>query len=455
MNERWWISRVGLALVGVGLCVSTAGAQTGAVPSAAPDAPASSGISDTGEWSDFPVLDADAPFRDFAAAWPVRWGCKPGGLQGTIIDVPHAAIRPSGDRMPFTLPAASFDKVPDAAALAQALGVTPTKEALLESDGAWCVGIPRLPEGQQSLGKLANKAALTFRFVSGRLRDGDRVQVERTWFGYYPPREGVALRGVVVLMPGMFEMPVGTLDAMSSAMTRRGLGVLRMVAMPPRLVERLVVEIDVDHIDAAAGSVAAEVDDRQAEAAFAVQAALAHLHERRPETVNAPSALVGASAGAIAVPTVAALKPGAFKATVMIGGGCHYWLMSERSNYREMLDVLTESWSRSPSEADRAAMREGFLAASQLDSFNTAIALRGTPSLLLIGDLDRAVPAPLGHVLAKRIPGSEVWRDPGGHEAVFINLPSRFPAICDWLLAKLGTEQPAASSADNQGGRSP
>lgn len=455
MKDRWRKARLWMFVAAAGLCASTAGAQPGAAPSATPDAPAASGITDTGEWNDFPVVDAAAPFRDFAAAWPVRWGCKPGGLQGTIIDIPHAAIRPSGDRMPFTLPAAPFEKVPDAAALAQALGVAPTKDAVLESDGAWCVGIPRLPDGQQSPGKLANKAALTFRFVSGRLRGEDRVQVERTWFGYYPPREGVPLKGVVVLMPGMFEMPVGTLDAMSSAMTRRGLGVLRMVAMPPRLVERLRVEIDADHIDAAARTVAAEVDDRQAEAAFAVQAALAHLHESRPETAKAPAALVGASAGAIAVPTVAALDPGAFKATVMIGGGCHYWLMSERSNYREMLDVLTEAWSRPPSEADRAAMRDAFLGASQLDSFNTASALRGTPTLLVMGELDRAVPAPLGHVLAKRVPGSEVWSDPGGHEALFINLPSRFPALCDWLLAKLGASQPAADSVSSQGGRSP
>jgi len=281
-------------------------------------------------------------------------------------------------------------------------------------------------------------AELWFVFVSARPSDAEppAPRIERTWFGYYAPAEGVDPRGLALLMPGMFGTPEPILNLFISRLTAQGWGVVRMMAQPSRFTQKTVFKVDTADPAAAAGSIAAEFDQRSAECAFAVQAAMEFVARERPALAPLPRIAVGMSGGAMTMPTVLALEPERYAAAVMIAGGCNYLAINEESNYRMLIDAISLQWSPgAPTDDDRARLDSLYLERSRLDSYHAAAALAGKPMLMIHGDHDGAVPARLGDMLWERLGKPERWVQVAGHEEVFMKLPAEMDKIMEWIAA--------------------
>jgi hypothetical protein len=282
-------------------------------------------------------------------------------------------------------------------------------------------------------------------------------ELQRTWFSLFMPLAendavlGVPVtRGVVLLMPGLFATPEGTLDRLTTSLRKRGLAVLRMWAQPSRFTQTLEFDITpADGLDDDAGRIASALDDRVAECAYAAKAAFAHIEKSRPELASVPSAVIGFSGGAMTLPTVVALEPERYAAAVMVGGGACFWQMNETSNYRTMIDAVRAKWPEgSKTDALTQELRTLVLSRSPLDSFHTAAVLRkaGMEILVIQAILDEAVPAPLGDALWERLGKPPRLLLEAGHETLFMQLPRHFDAMHTTI--NKGFEKVAASAPE-------
>src|SRR5204863_2353352 len=115
-------------------------------------------------------------------------------------------------------------------------------------------------------------------------------------------------------------------------------------------------------VEAQAKRIAESCGNRAAECAYAAQGALAHLEEKRPELKGLPRVAIGFSGGAMTLPTVVAREPDRYAASILVGGGADFWLMNQRSNYKNMIDAVHEKWDGSPpSNQDRAKLDQLYL----------------------------------------------------------------------------------------------
>jgi predicted esterase len=209
-----------------------------------------------------------------------------------------------------------------------------------------------------------------------------------------------------------------------------------MMSQPSRFTERADFELNAGgDLKAQAQRIAEVFDDRAAKCAYAAQAAFAHLEEKRPDLAKLPRTAIGFSGGAMTLPTVVAREEGRYAAGIMVGGGCDFWLMNQRSSYRQMIDAIHEKWDGpSPTDQDRAQLDALYLENAPLDSYHTAAALKGKPVLMIHATADLAVPAPLGDLLWERLGKPERWLQDGqGHETLFMFLPPQFDKMMDWL----------------------
>lgn len=392
-------------------------------------------------WGDFPRVDAGRPFKPLDGAWPSRVRIDDAAGMGVIVPVMTPILRPEGRRVGMQFPTRLIAEVPDAAVL---LGDRAFR-VLTEGAGAFVVRAEPAPEGTPVPRRQQNLAAETFRFVSGQPIEPGVVRIERTWFAYFPPvagsqagAESPVLAGVVLLMPGMFGTPETVLDGLSRSLRGRGLGVLRMIAQPGRFTERLDLTLNPgEALPTLVAGAAREFDSREAECAYAAEEAWKYLAKVKPETAGVPRVIVGFSAGAITLPTVVARTPGMYAAAVAVGGGCHWWLLNEKSNYRTMIDAINVTWTTPPADADLHAAREAYLDASVLDPFNTSQVLRGMPVVMIQGASDLAVPSPLGDCLWERAGKPERWMVEGGHEVLFMQLSGYYERIGAWVTARV------------------
>jgi hypothetical protein len=262
-------------------------------------------------------------------------------------------------------------------------------------------------------------------------------EAQRTWFSLFMPLgESDAVlgapvpKGVVLLMPGLFATPEGTLERLTTRMRKSGFAVLRMWAQPSRFTQRRECDITPqDGLADDAAAIASAMDDRTAECAFAAREAFAHVGRARPELAALPRGVVGFSGGAMTLPSVVALEPEKYAAAVMVGGGCCFWQMNETSNYRSMIDAVRVRWPEGTrTDASVAELRRVVLEKSTLDSFHTAAALRGSGASVLVVQaiLDEAVPSPLGDVLWKRLGRPRRLLLEAGHETLFMQVPQHF-----------------------------
>ncbi|HLP84789.1 MAG TPA: prolyl oligopeptidase family serine peptidase [Phycisphaerales bacterium] len=397
-----------------------------------------------GAFAKFRTPASDLPFLDSANAWPARFGFEADDWRrGVIAVVENAKRKPKGQHVRG---AGEPDVAEQTAAKEQFASLVPSaggRELVTRvRRGGFPVRSAAVAEGESLARADVNIAAITMRFVSATEREpGGPLELSTTWFTVFEPADAPASRGVAVVMPGMLGTPEGTLVALQKRLVDRGWTVLRMVAQPSRFSETFVATVDPSKPDAEAAMIATRSDNGVAEIAFAVQAATRRLEELRPTLASKPRVMLGSSAGALTLPTVAAREPERYQAAVMIGGGCHFWLMGLTSNYNDWLGLTDISWTTPPTDTQLRTLEEAYLRKAALDSYHTAKALHGKPVLIFQGTQDLAVPSPLGDVLFERLKsdGHEPEREllTGGHEALFMALPVQFDRIVNWIDEKV------------------
>jgi predicted esterase len=313
---------------------------------------------------------------------------------------------------------------------------------------------------------------LTFKFVSARQTTpshqggASAVVIERTWFALYDPLPPKAepgdpepaakpTRGLVVLMPGMFGTPTEPIVALIRRLRQEGYCVLRMLSQPSRFTESVTYALPLDgDIAAAITPIAADLGDRAAEAAYAVESAVLYAKQERPGLRTLPRFAIGMSGGAMLLPVVLAREPDAYAGAVSIAGGVDYLRILTTSNYADWIDAVRVKWL-TPASAPAAAgvdvkaapttvsitasakrlqeLSTLYRAAAPLDSANLVGSLKAIPWLLLHGASDKAVPAETGEELWEKLGKPERIVVKGGHEWVFMTLSSKFTAITEWI----------------------
>jgi pimeloyl-ACP methyl ester carboxylesterase len=326
-------------------------------------------------------------------------------------------------------------------------------------------------------------------------------RIERTWFAYYdpfPPRDEkgfldgdkkAPIRGLVVILPGMFGTPPDQIGTMTRRLRNEGFAVLRMLAHPSLFTEHVSFAVPMQGpVDAAAKDIARELSGRTAEVAYAIESALAHVMTQRPEIIDKKLGFVGMSGGAMVAPTVVARNPKLFERVVLIGGGADYLQILLESNYREWIDAVEvlffegappkghagndqQGKPLEPIKADepakpgsagfrlvtkgpsadqrRAELLAAYRRLAPLDSANLAPSLAGTSVLMVQATTDRAVPRVTGDLLWEKADKPERIMVSGGHEWLFFTLNRHMDRMTNFLAMGLDPagQQPRAPAA--------
>lgn len=421
----------------------------GTVPPGA-DAPAI----DASLFARFTAPKDDAPFLE--ATWPERWA-PPGPIRAVVVEQTGQFSEPFSRRSGL-FPATFLDD--ESAAALRAFASLPERTLFTaEHPGgqSWVIGEvsddgpvtkgPRLKSNTVLIALSARRSQATD--TPPELDDRASPVVDRTWFVVTTPAaqaDPAKLRGVAVIMPGLFGLPPTIPERLAELLSKDGWLALRMLSQPSSFVEKIEFDLDPNKIQECGTLIAQTFGERSAECAYAVQAATAHLEAQTPALVSKPRIIIGISAGAMTLPTVVAREPSRYAAAVLIGGGCNYWHISETSNYTTGTETVRWEWlGGAPAEDVKQHLRQAYLDAASLDSYHTAASLRGKPTLFIHANADQAVPSPLGDVLWKRAGQPDRWSFVGSHEGVtLMGLPPVLPRIVEWFNAALSPAPPRA-----------
>jgi hypothetical protein len=192
-----------------------------------------------------------------------------------------------------------------------------------------------------------------------------------------------------------------------------------------------------------ATSIASELDQALAGAAYAVEAVLDYVDTQRPDLQNIPVVMLGFSAGALATPTAAAridaLSPGRISAIVLVGGGCNLFRISQESSFTDGGLKLRVGEERAP-KATIDKVSELYLKASKLDPYHTAPIVAHIPTLQVHASTDTWVPCACGEILYERLNYPERLVMSGDHDYLFYFLPKRAKWIADWTERAITTK---------------
>jgi alpha-beta hydrolase superfamily lysophospholipase len=206
------------------------------------------------------------------------------------------------------------------------------------------------------------------------------------------------------------------------------------MSQPSRFTQRIVFDVDLLNPLDSIATIAAEMNTRVAEAAYAAEAAMDHVLSRHAELAGKPRIAIGMSGGAMILPTVLARDSGDYAAAICIAGGCNFFAMSDESNYKFLIGAADFRWlPQAPTEEQREQTYQLYLEHAPLDAFNTARLIAGMPLLLIHASFDAAVPAKLGDLLWEQLGRPERWTHEAGHEELFMKLPAQMQQIMDWL----------------------
>ncbi|MEO0629995.1 MAG: prolyl oligopeptidase family serine peptidase, partial [Planctomycetota bacterium] len=355
-----------------------------------------------------------------AEPWPVRLGERRGVL--------HEYAQPIAGWFGRTVMSRDtgnvFDDPQAVAALLEQAGIS-ADDLRFEQRSAHIVGVRGPRDGEQSDG---------FRyavFASAQPLDDGSARLHRTWFRF---RSTDQSKGLAVVMPGMLGTPYQFVDVLESALLADGWAVLRMLVPPSRSTERLEVQIDIDAPNSSVAALAAELDERSAECAFAVDAGVSWVHKQLPSLDRKPIVVIGMSGTGMMLPAVLVGNPDVFDAAVVIGSGANAFRILRETSYVDMLDAVRVSWEpRKPSSTELDALDELYLGYASLDAARLAPTIKDTPMLLIHGSSDRAVPAETGDLLWEKLERPERWTTPVGHELLFVRTLLRVPRLVDWL----------------------
>lgn len=362
-----------------------------------------------------------------SAAVGQDWPARVGGITGHVHEFEQPVVGWFGMTIADNRPAGIFDDPRAMLAFAEEAGID-ADSLEYERRSAHVAIVRRAREGESADG---------FRYVvvrSASPLEGGRARLHRTWFRFRAPDEP---RGVVVLMPGMLGTPGQFLDRFETTLHREGWAVLRMLVPPSRTTEHRSVVIDSEDPEATLRDVAAELDERTAECAYAVEAALGWARSIQPEVRDLPSVLIGMSGTGMMLPAVLARNENAFVAAVAIGTGANAFKILRESSYGEVLDSIRVSWhSEEPDRDTINAIDELYLDYARLDAFALAPLIADTPTLVIMGAGDHAVPTQTGELLWRRLGEPERWLLPVGHELLFGLATLRMNEIVHWLGAQ-------------------
>ena len=385
--------------------------------------------------------------------WPMRWGSDPSN-RGVIIplDRPWSEFQSAHLGRHHTMRSSDIE-YSDASELAGAVGIESGFKFRAEAPGSF-VFVPRVEQGGQSSSK--PEPDLAFKFVSAQqIEDNpeqDMVRIQRTWFTYFEPADPNALVGTIVILPGMFGTPVPVVDAAQANFQLDGWAVLRMMAHPSGFTAHKRVAIEEARLGEIAAEIAIEYDQRTAECAYAVDAALDHVFGLHAELEDHPVVLLGMSGGAMVLPAVYAHAPDRFDASVLVAGGANSMLITAMSNYKEMIDAVrldydpsTDRIDGKPTRSVLMTLSEAYLEQTRLDAIVTAHEMREIPVLMLHAKNDKAVPAKRGVDLYNALGHPERWQYPVGHELIFAALPAQYGRIDRWIKRELGIKSTSPS----------
>lgn len=166
--------------------------------------------------------------------------------------------------------------------------------------------------------------------------------------------------------------------------------------------------------------------DELADSAYAVELLLRQLVEEDPRRSTAPLVLVGASLGAIELPSCAAYLarseaplPRLEGAVLLAGGVGIDAIMLDGSLGR---DWLRELGATLPADRDDPAWREAFARSCSLSPERCLYALDGIPVLLIDGRFDDIVPRATADRLWEALGRPARWSYPLGHIGLFLFL---------------------------------
>ncbi|MEM9165933.1 MAG: hypothetical protein AAGB48_02790 [Planctomycetota bacterium] len=276
------------------------------------------------------------------------------------------------------------------------------------------------------------------------------ANIQRTWFRLTLPASEP--RGLAVVLPGMFGTPEDVVDRLDSLLLERGWASLRMLAPSSRTTERLPISVDSEaSINSAARRAAVELDDRNAECAYAVRAAVRDAIETYPSLGGLPRVAIAMSGSAIMLPAVIAWdeRDGSegYDAAVLIAGGCHALRIARESSYADWIDAVRISVDPAMPEDTVRRLEDAYLQHSTLDGYHVAPSISDRPLLMVHASADRAVPAATGDLLWEKLGRPERWTVPVGHELVFASVMLRAPGIVSWLEKAVEAESTAESDA--------
>jgi len=274
---------------------------------------------------------------------------------------------------------------------------------------------------------------------------------------------GDVSRGLVVHLSSL-----GGLDyelATVRALTDRGWAVLVVNASTARRDEQPVfVDPDSD-MKPPAKRLAAIIDNRVAEIAYAAEAGVEYIEKNRPLVRTYPTVVAGYSAGALTAPAVAERLRRVLAGVVLVGGGANLLDISQRSSLTnggikvlwrrpEGSTSLSEGeLSSKPSPAQLKALTDAYLGESRLDPYALAPRFESVPVLLIHCMFDDIVPTDTGELLYRRLGRPERLSFPFGHRALFWLLPGKADRIADWIdEATAGTAGIPSAAAPSHAG---
>lgn len=379
-----------------------------------------------------PEVVSDLAIADEQGIWPERLGSRKGVIieDARPISNWRTARVPNDQRLvPYEIEREQFD------AFNEAMGTQYTPA--FEPGGGFVV-IPYINESGPD-----GKSHLVFYSAVGGDESGV-AEVQRTWFTYDEP-VGVERIGLAVLMPGIFATPRDVSDRAERGLLMRGWAVLRMLSPPSRMTEHTEYIIKSSDPSPGVKQIAADLDNRSAEAAYAVQAAAKFVIGQDSALVDKPRIIIGMSGTAIALPTIVAYEPQAYDATVLIGGGANSFRIAIESSYRDWIDSIQIYSDVGPPDTNHYppwlfTYEEMYQSHSRLDGVHTAESMSHNLTLMIHGSSDTAVPASSGDLLWEKLGKPERWVMPVGHELLFAAIPLRMVAILDWLEENAGVE---------------
>jgi hypothetical protein len=189
-----------------------------------------------------------------------------------------------------------------------------------------------------------------------------------------------------------------------------------------------------DDLPKVAQRIARVVDDVIAEPAFAAEAVMQYIRSERPDIPATPLALVGCSAGALMATAVGARLGNDLDAAVLIGGGANLLRISQESDLTN--GGITLRWpggATEPPDGWLDELYQHYLAAARMDPYHTAAAMRSTPSLAMLANMDTIVPASSGRLLWERLGKPERYQYTLGHSLMFYTLSAQTNRILRWL----------------------